>query len=56
MLASWPGIGNVAIIVATYLERKLDFKELGEVEAFHFLEPYPLYPLPLNKGKGIYYV
>jgi len=39
MLAAWPGIGNVAIIVATYLERKLDFKELGEVEAFHFFDP-----------------
>ena len=39
MLAAWPGIGNVAIIVATYLERKLDFKELGEIEAFHFFDP-----------------
>jgi len=33
MLAAWPGIGNVALIVATYLKRKLNFKELGEVEA-----------------------
>jgi len=39
MLAAWPGIGNVAIIVATYLERKLGFKELAEVEAFHFFDP-----------------
>ena len=39
MLAVWPGIGNLAIIVATYLERKLDFKELGEVKAFHFFDP-----------------
>jgi len=39
MLAAWPGIGNVAIIVATYLERKLGFRELGEVEAFHFFDP-----------------
>ncbi len=39
MLATWPGIGNVAIIVATYLKRKLDFKELGEVEASHFFDP-----------------
>jgi len=39
MLAAWPGIGNVAIIVATYLERKLNFKELGEIEAFHFFDP-----------------
>jgi len=39
MLAAWPGIGNVAIIVATYLKRKLDFKELAEVEAPHFFDP-----------------
>lgn len=39
MLAAWPGIGNVALIVATYLRRKLDFKELGEVEASHFFDP-----------------
>ncbi|MFC1903151.1 PAC2 family protein [Chloroflexota bacterium] len=39
MLAAWPGIGNVALIVATYLERKLGFKELGEVEASHFFDP-----------------
>ena len=39
MLAAWPGIGNVAIIVATYLERKLGFKELAEVEASHFFDP-----------------
>jgi len=39
MLAAWPGIGNVAIIVATYLKRKLNFKELGEIEASHFFDP-----------------
>jgi uncharacterized protein (TIGR00162 family) len=39
MLAAWPGIGNVATIVATYLERKLAFKKLGEVEASHFFDP-----------------
>jgi len=39
MLAAWPGIGNVSIIAATYLKRKLDFKELGEVEASHFFDP-----------------
>jgi len=33
MVASWPGIGNVSVMVATYLKRKLDFKELGEIEA-----------------------
>ena len=39
MLTVWPGIGNVAMIVATYLQRKLDFKELGEIEASHFFDP-----------------
>ncbi len=39
MLAAWPGIGNVAMIVATYLQRKLNFKELGEVVASHFFDP-----------------
>ena len=39
MLAAWPGIGNVSIIVATYLERKLNFKRLGEVDASYFFDP-----------------
>ena len=39
MLAAWPGIGNVALIVATYLLRKLNFKELGEIEAAYFFDP-----------------
>ncbi len=39
MLAAWPGVGNVAMIVATYLERKLGFKELGEIEASRFFDP-----------------
>jgi len=39
ILAAWPGIGNVATIVATYLRRKLGFKELGEIEASHFFDP-----------------
>lgn len=39
MLTAWPGVGNVAVIVATYLERKLGFKELGEIEASHFFDP-----------------
>jgi uncharacterized protein (TIGR00162 family) len=39
LLAAWPGIGNVAIIVATYLERKLAFKKLGEIEASYFFDP-----------------
>ena len=39
MLAAWPGVGNVATIVAAYLEKKLGFKELGEIEASHFFDP-----------------
>jgi hypothetical protein len=39
MLAVWPGIGNVSMIVATYLQRKLDFKELGEIEPSYFFDP-----------------
>ncbi len=39
MLAAWPGVGNVSIILATYLKEKLDFKGLGEVEAAHFFDP-----------------
>lgn len=39
MVAAWPGVGNVAIIVANYLKRKLDFKELGEIEASYFFDP-----------------
>ena len=39
MLASWPGVSNVSITAATYLKRKLDFKKLAEVEAFHFFDP-----------------
>lgn len=39
MLAAWPGIGNVSMLVANYLERKLNFKPLGEIEASHFFDP-----------------
>ena len=39
MLASWPGIGNVSLIVATYLKKKLDFKELAEIEPAYFFDP-----------------
>ncbi len=39
LLAAWPGVGNVSIIVATYLERKLNFKRLAEIEAPHFFDP-----------------
>ncbi len=39
MLAAWPGIGNVSLILATYLKENLDFKELGEIEAPYFFDP-----------------
>ncbi|HEY55187.1 MAG TPA: hypothetical protein G4N91_02765 [Dehalococcoidia bacterium] len=38
MLASWPGIGNVSIIIASYLKKSLDFKELGEIEPSAFFD------------------
>ena len=39
MLAAWPGISNVALIVATYLQRKLPFEKLAEIEASYFFNP-----------------
>ncbi|MAH39095.1 MAG: hypothetical protein CL873_00950 [Dehalococcoidales bacterium] len=39
MLATWPGISNVAMIVASYLLKKLDFKDLAEVRAADFFDP-----------------
>ncbi len=39
MVAAWPGISNVATIVATYLGRKLDFKTLGWIEPTYFFDP-----------------
>lgn len=38
MVASWPGIGNVSIIAATYLLHKLEFKDLGEIEPSAFFD------------------
>lgn len=39
MLASWPGIGNVSLIVASYLREKLNAEEIGEIEPINFFEP-----------------
>jgi len=39
MLAAWPGISNVANIVASYLLRKLEFRQLGELNAPYFFDP-----------------
>jgi uncharacterized protein len=39
MIAAWPGIGHVAMLVANYLEKKLEFKKLGEIKAARFFDP-----------------
>ena len=39
MLASWPGIGNVSLILARYLKEKLGAREIGEIDPLHFFEP-----------------
>ena len=39
MLAAWPGVGNVAMVVANYLLEKLDFKDLAEIDASYFFDP-----------------
>jgi len=39
MLAAWPGIGNVSIVIANYLLNKLDFKDLAEIDASYFFDP-----------------
>jgi len=39
LLAAWPGVGNVAIIIATYLTSKLTFKDLAEIDPAYFFDP-----------------
>jgi proteasome assembly chaperone (PAC2) family protein len=39
LLAAWPGIGNVAMVIANYLKAKLPFKELGYLEPSYFFDP-----------------
>lgn len=39
LLAAWPGISNVASIVASYLLRKLPFKDLAETNDAYFFDP-----------------
>lgn len=39
MIAAWPGIGHVSVLVANYLEKKLEFKKLGEIKAPRFFDP-----------------
>jgi len=39
MIAAWPGVADVSMIVATYLKGKLDFKPLAELDGSYFFEP-----------------
>ncbi len=39
LLAAWPGVGNVAVIIANYLISHLNFKELAEIEPEEFFDP-----------------
>jgi proteasome assembly chaperone (PAC2) family protein len=39
LIAAWPGIGNVALIVAKYIKDKLNAEEIGEIEPFDFFDP-----------------
>ncbi len=39
MLAAWPGISNVAMITASYLQRKLEFKPLADLQPSYFFNP-----------------
>jgi len=39
LLAAWPGVGNVAVVIANYLKTKLPFKDLGYLDAPTFFDP-----------------
>jgi proteasome assembly chaperone (PAC2) family protein len=39
LFAAWPGIGNVALIVARYIKDKLKAEEIGGIEPFDFFDP-----------------
>jgi proteasome assembly chaperone (PAC2) family protein len=39
LLAAWPGIGNVSMILTGYLQQKLTFRALGELDASYFFDP-----------------
>ena len=39
LLAAWPGVGNVAMVIANYLKAKLPFKDLGRLDPAHFFDP-----------------
>jgi len=39
LIAAWPGIGNLSLIVTRYLREKLDAEEIGEIEPSAFFDP-----------------
>lgn len=39
LIASWPGIGNVSLIVSKYIQDKLNFQKIGYIEPFDFFDP-----------------
>jgi uncharacterized protein len=39
LIAAWPGIGNLSLIVARYVREKLEAEEIGEIEPFTFFDP-----------------
>ncbi|HAV10432.1 MAG TPA: hypothetical protein DCX22_02315 [Dehalococcoidia bacterium] len=39
MIASWPGISNVSLLVAGYLKDKLKAEEVGKLEPYNFFDP-----------------
>ena len=39
LIASWPGIGNVSLILAGYLKDKLNAREVGKLEPYTFFDP-----------------
>lgn len=39
MLAAWPGVGQVSLIVARYLISRLGAAKVGELESFRFYDP-----------------
>jgi proteasome assembly chaperone (PAC2) family protein len=38
LVAAWPGVGNVALVAATYLKDKLKAKELGSLDPLGFFD------------------
>ncbi len=39
LIAAWPGIGNVSLIIARYIKDKLNAEEIGEIVPSNFFDP-----------------